>query len=314
MYIIGVDGGGTKSRFSFVDFKGNEFEKIIGESTNLSSNSFETVLYNIGSAISVFLMKHPEKNIDSCAAVCIGSAGVDLPSNVVAMETILKEIGFTCPITVVNDSELVLWAEVQDAPGVALISGTGSIAFGKNKAGETARVGGHGHLLGDEGSGYWIGIEAIKSALKHHDGLGKETVLTELLLKKQNIKNIIEILDFVYHSNANKSDIAGLSVLVFEAAKANDEVAMNIIATAAMDLANMSLALIKKLEKGNTNTEYRIILSGGNAINSNLLYANIEKIIVEKQMNTFVSKALREPAYGAVYIALRSAGFEYITK
>ena len=94
----------------------------------------------------------------------------------------MSRIGYKARILVVNDALIALQAGVGDAPGIVIVSGTGSIAYGRNDRGEASRAGGWGYVLGDEGSGYWIGRLALRAVVRHADGRGRATSLTPRLL------------------------------------------------------------------------------------------------------------------------------------
>src|SRR3990170_4420420 len=116
-------------------------------------------------------------------AICLGIAGVDREDDHTVIRGIMKRIGLKARILIVNDALVALEAGTPGQPGIVIISGTGSIAYGRNAAGEAARSGGWGHVLGDEGSGYWIGRAALRAVLRAADRRGPPTVLTRMLLK-----------------------------------------------------------------------------------------------------------------------------------
>ena len=116
------------------------------------------------------------------AAICLGIAGVDRPNDAAVVRGIMKRIGFKARVLIVNDALIALETGAPGQPGVVIISGTGSIAYGRNAAGEAARSGGWGYVLGDEGSGYWIGRAALRAVLREADHRGPATALTPMLL------------------------------------------------------------------------------------------------------------------------------------
>ena len=117
------------------------------------------------------------------AAVCLGVAGVDRQDDDRVVRAIMRRLGFRSQSLVVNDALVALVAGVGDEPGVVLIAGTGSIAYGVNEDGYAARAGGWGYVLGDEGSGYWIGRQALIAVVREADGRGPRTRLTALVLE-----------------------------------------------------------------------------------------------------------------------------------
>ena len=117
------------------------------------------------------------------SAICLGIAGVDRASDEAVVRSIMRRIGYKARILVVNDALIALQAGVGDAAGIVIVSGTGSIAYGRNDRGEASRAGGWGYVLGDEGSGYWIGRLALRAVVRHADGRGRATSLTPRLLR-----------------------------------------------------------------------------------------------------------------------------------
>src|SRR5262249_9170650 len=111
------------------------------------------------------------------AAICLGIAGVDRPGEARTITALMRRIGQTARILCVNDALLALAPGVRDGSGIVIIAGTGSIVYGKNAAGRAARAGGWGHMIGDEGSGYWIGREALAAVMRATDGRGPATRL-----------------------------------------------------------------------------------------------------------------------------------------
>src|SRR4030095_5169289 len=101
------------------------------------------------------------------SVICLGIAGVDRAPDEAIVRGIMKRIGYKATILVVNDALIALQAGIGDLPGIVIVAGTGSIAYGRNAKGEAARAGGWGYVLGDEGSGYWIGRLALRAVVRH---------------------------------------------------------------------------------------------------------------------------------------------------
>ncbi len=297
MYFAGIDGGGTKSRLIAVDEEGNYYGPYIGGSTNANSNPAASVQGNIKSLLFSFLDEQG-KGLEDLKGVCIGSAGVDLPQHVIQYTGLVKGIGLECPVKVVNDVEIVLESEAKGEPGVVIIAGTGSIALGKDASGKTARIGGWGHMIGDEGSGYWIGREAICRSLKSYDGREKPTMLAKMLIDTCGLSEVTDILELVYAPNSNKSMIAGFSRLVDTAAAAGDEVAMEILSDAANDIFMMADAAVRSLDLSGS---FPVILSGGTIQGSDIYLKLVkERLYV---LTDRVECTSQEPYMGALYLA-----------
>ena len=114
-------------------------------------------------------------------AICLGIAGVDRPDDAAIVRAIMKRIGYKARVLVVNDALVALESGAPGQPGIVIISGTGSISYGRNAEGMAARSGGWGYVLGDEGSGYWMGRLALRAIVREADGRGHPTTLTRLL-------------------------------------------------------------------------------------------------------------------------------------
>src|SRR6185369_3788449 len=118
-----------------------------------------------------------------------GIAGVDRPDDARVVRGIMRRIGYKAKTLVVNDALVALEAGAPEQPGIVVIAGTGSIAYGRNDRNQSARAGGWGYVLGDEGSGYWIGRAALRAVLREADRRGPQTLLTSLLLKYYRVEH-----------------------------------------------------------------------------------------------------------------------------
>src|SRR5436305_1149612 len=179
MHVLGIDAGGTKTVCLLADERGHVLAEGRGSGANLHTSGeleVEKVLHH------VMEVAIGDRDITP-AAVCLGIAGVDREDEARTVRTIMRRIGYKSRILVVNDALIGLVAGARDEAGIAINAGTGSIVYGRNAAFEAARAGGWGHLIGDEGSGYWIGREALAAVMRASDGRGPDTQLTaEILL------------------------------------------------------------------------------------------------------------------------------------
>jgi N-acetylglucosamine kinase-like BadF-type ATPase len=152
---------------------------------------------------------------------------------------------FATTVRISNDAELVLSALPRQV-GVAVISGTGSIALGRDAQGTLARVGGWGHVLGDEGSGFGIGREALQRAVRAADGRGPATALLDSILRHWHLPAAESLLELVYPT-FDKTSIAALAPLVLALARAGDPMARRIEARAANELALAVMTVARTL-------------------------------------------------------------------
>ncbi len=132
-------------------------------------------------------------------------------------------------------------------PGVIVIGGGGSVAYGRTGSGEAVRVGGWGHLLGDEGSGFWIGLQAIKAALKSRACVSRKTALEDGVMQRFGTDDDRQVVREVYSASFSEAEVAGLVPLVASLAQEGDETAAGILDEAADHLAGIALAVLLRL-------------------------------------------------------------------
>jgi N-acetylglucosamine kinase-like BadF-type ATPase len=239
------------------------------------------------------------------AAICLGIAGVDRPNDAAVVRDIMQRIGLNSRVVIVNDALIALETGAPGQPGVVIISGTGSIAYGRNTKGEAARSGGWGYVLGDEGSGYWIGRAALRAVLRAADCRGPRTQLTPMLLDHFQVSQPQQLLHEVYHHHLKPSAIGALASCVQAAFSDGDEAAAGILRGAADELEGAALSVARRLEL--TTEVFTFILSGG-------IFRAVPWLAQELARRLPLSAPLsttrqldREPAEGAVTLALQEA-------
>lgn len=297
-FILGIDGGATKTKARIT----NESGKVLGEGTSGSGNITEQSLENFKTNISEAVEKAQRQvniNVYKFGAICFGGAGIDTKEAKNKAEKLLRELLVADKFLVVNDTQLVLPACSDKNYGIAVIGGTGSNFYGKNKQGKEAYVGGLGSILADEGSGYWIGREVLRSVVKAHDGRGPSTILSALVLKKFSINNARELVDVVYEDNF-KSGISDLAILVDEAYRKKDKVSERILERATLDIVLSINTLVKKLNM--IDEEFDIVAVGGVFRSSFPFKTKIKAGLVAKKARFIVCD--KEPVEGAIKLAL----------
>ncbi len=230
-YFLGVDGGGSKTLAVVVDARGQERGRGLAGSANYAAVGISLAVAHLHAAVEQ-AAQMADGQIPLKAA-WFGLAGVDRPADLDLLLPHLQPFAGTIRLT--NDAELLLSA-LDDAVGVALVSGTGSIALGRDAHGTIARAGGWGHVLGDEGSGYELGRLALQAAARAADGRGAATMLLERIMQHWKLSTSSDMIGRVYGED-DKAEIARLSSLVFLAARAGDQVARKIVQRAAGELA-----------------------------------------------------------------------------
>ncbi len=221
MRAIGIDGGGSRTRFVLYDEKAGVLNSI---EINSPSNYH---LVDLEKVKRVFKEGIERVSNGSCFdTLGAGLSGVDRPNDKKVIFRVFKEIGVK-DFAISNDGITALWGAI-DGVGVLMIAGTGSIIVGRNSKGEIHRSGGWGYMFDEYCSGFWFSNRAAMAALDCKDGLGPKTALSQRLIEFYNLNDIEDII-YLYYSNFEKSKIASAAKLVFEEAVRGDEVAMEIV-------------------------------------------------------------------------------------
>jgi len=239
--VVGVDGGGTKTLAVVVDRHGNEQGRASAGSSNYTAIGAEQAATAVAQAVTDAV--HLAGGRLPVRSLWGGLSGIDRPGAREQLNALIKPLAADIRLT--NDAELIFSA-LAGGIGVVLIAGTGSIALGHGASGGTARAGGWGHLMGDEGSGYDIGRRALQSAAQAADGRGPATALLDAFLRHWQIDRPLDMIAHAYHST-DKATIAELAAIAFAASEAGDEVARRIIGTAAAELAKAAIAAAGQL-------------------------------------------------------------------
>ena len=241
------------------------------------------------------------------SAICLGIAGVDRPQDAEAVRGIMRRIGSKARTLVVNDAlvALVAGTGAGDVPGVVIIAGTGSIAYGRNVGGRAARAGGWGYLLGDEGSGFWIGRRALSAIVRAADGRGPSTQLTDLVMNRLKLVRPSDLIRETYYRDLRRTAIAGLAPMVQQARDAGDAVAAEILNQAAIELTAAASSVVNKL--GMRGEVFPTILAGGIFKAVPWLSGQVMVLMSEIAPRTDARVLDVEPAVGAVQLALAEA-------
>src|SRR5436190_10850546 len=244
MHVLGIDAGGTKTVCLLADERGLILSEGRGPGANLHAAgelAVEKVLHQVMEAALDERPVTPD-------AICLGIAGVDRQDEANTITAIMRRIGHRSRILVVNDALIALAAGAREAPGIVIISGTGSIVYGRNSRGEAARAGGWGHMIGDEGSGYWIGKEALAAVMRGADGRGPETRLTADILAHFNVDDVSRLPRIVYDREVPRVSVAALGPIVQGVAVGGDAVATRILERAADELVLAARSVASRLE------------------------------------------------------------------
>ncbi len=301
IHVLGLDAGGTKT----VCLLANEKGMVIAESRRGGANLQAVGELEVEKVLHEAMEEALGDRTITPAAVCLGIAGVDRADDRAVIRSIMRRIGGRAKVLIVNDALVALEAGAPREPGVVVISGTGSIAYGRNAKGEAARAGGWGYVLGDEGSGYWIGRAALRAVLRESDRRGPKTALSSLLLAHFGIKEAQGLIHEVYHASLKPSAIGSLARCVQDAFSQGDAVAIGILRAAANELEGSALSVARRLDL--VGESFAFILAGGIFRAVPWLTHELERRLPVAAPNSHARLLDREPAEGAVGLALQEA-------
>lgn len=313
-FIIGIDGGGTNTRGIISDLKGEVLAEVLGGASNYQTQGLEAAIEELRSVI-LTLLKETNTEASSIEKIVAGVAGVGRKSDEKHLKrSLIEELpdDFEDKVYLTTDLHVALYGAIGQKEGLIVNAGTGATAMGKDVNGRIERADGWGFLLGDEGSGFWIGLESIKRSLKSHDGRGSSTKLKERLKQHFSLEDFEEIVPLVYDllKESDHGSIASLSELVFATGRQGDQVANEIISEAGDKLGETASAVIKKLEY-RTN-ELNIVLNGGVFFSSAKpkLLESFEKRVGSVIQNWNYQDPLHSPEVGALIVAAREVQLE----
>ena len=301
MHVLGIDAGGTKTVCLLADEHGVVVSEGRGPGANLHASgelAIEKVLHEVMEAAIGDRALAP-------SAICLGIAGVDRQDDARTVRAIMRRIGYKSRVVVVNDALVALVAGAGDSPGIVIVAGTGSIVYGRNASFEAARAGGWGHIIGDEGSGYWIGREALAAIMRSVDGRGPATRLVDDVLAHFNIDDTSELPRIVYDRKWPRASVAALGPIVLGASQRGDAVATRILERAADELVLAAGSVASKLEM--RGDAFPFILAGGVFRVVGWLAEELSRRLVEVAPRSEVRLLDEEPAAGAVRLALAEA-------
>jgi N-acetylglucosamine kinase-like BadF-type ATPase len=300
-YLLGVDGGQS----STTAIIGDETGRVLGVGRGGPCNHVgasegraklvEAIHASVGAACSA-------AGLDP-AAVRFVSACLGFSGGPADKQALVGQILASDRIVVSDDASIALSGALAGQPGIVVIAGTGSIAFGRNGEGRTARAGGWGYLFGDEGGGFWIVREALRAALRWEEGWGSPTALRPMLLDATGARNINDLMHRCYTPEFPRPRIAGFSLLVNSAAEKGDPMAQNILREAAGELALLARAVGGQLFEGQS---VRCAYAGGVFRSRTLL--NSFRQALGGDPGLVVTPPVYDPAVGALLEAYRAVG------
>lgn len=305
--VLGIDGGGTKTVALLASLR-DEGEALVsrglGGPGNPRAAGFAAALGAIDGAINAAFAAAGISR-GPVAAACIALAGAGRPEERTRIEAWAAECSLAQRVMVVHDAAPLLAAGTPAGWGVALIAGTGSLAFGTAPDGSNARAGGWGYLIGDEGSGYALTVAGLRGVIKAEDGRGPPTALRQPLFERLRVREAQELIDCVYGGRCDRAALAGCADLVVAAAVQGDAVAQRIVDEAVSELVQMISAVARQLRlDGRT---FPLAFAGGLLCAQAALRQQIKERLVHREFDVYPVTTVREPAQGCVRLARQRA-------
>ncbi len=303
---LGIDGGGSKTSCLIGDET-----SVLGAGTGAASNVVRVGEAQARESLATAIHQAcvtANLNPSAISSVCVGLAGAARPEIGQLVRRVVSDL---LPgeirrdqIQVVGDHVIALEAAFGSGPGVIVIAGTGSIAYGRNHEGQTARAGGWGFAISDEGSGHWIGRTAVAAAIGAWDENPAENVpLIEILLKSWHLETIEQL---VPAANATPlPDFAALFPSVLSLADAGDRIARDVLSQAGTHLATLAGTLLRRLFP---NSEPVLVaVSGGVFASSALVRQVFYNTLSSARPNATLNPSVIEPVRGALELARKGA-------
>jgi N-acetylglucosamine kinase-like BadF-type ATPase len=300
-FVLGLDAGGTKTVCYLADGNGT----IISEGRTGGANLQAAGELEVEKSLHTAMEQAIGGRDIAPSAICVGIAGVDRPADARVVGDIMRRIGYKARVVVANDALVALVAGAGHGPGVVVVAGTGSIAYGRDETNRAARAGGWGYVLGDEGSGYWIGRLALRAVVRESDGRGPATALTPAILAHFRVSRPQDLVHEIYDRTIRPASIAAVARHVQHACERGDPIAAGIISSAAGELLACAQSVVRQLAM--KEQPFTFVLSGGIFHAVPLLASRVVEGISGMATRATIVHLDREPAWGAVQIALSEA-------
>ena len=293
-FYLGIDGGGTKTEFALADNEGQIIRSLLLGTSNPSDIGIHATLEVLRAGISEICAHISKKSVSLFAGLAGGSTdGVSEQ-----IQQFLNSFGFA-KVAHGSDAKSAVAAGLGKQDGVAVIMGTGSVAFAQH-SGKQTRVGGYGYLLGDEGSGFSFGRDALLTALQFEDGSGEASAIVDLVKAHCQSQNVLEKLGSFYEGG--KRIIADYARCVFEAYRMGDRIAETIVNQNLKAVAKMVRGAANRLPKNNIPVP--VVLCGGLACaEGNVIIPILERILSEDSKKYEISICRHSMIYGALTLA-----------
>jgi glucosamine kinase len=306
-YYLGIDGGGTKTTCA------------VGDDTRLLATAIAgpSNIVRVGEAQARESLHQAVRQACMAAGItpaqvartCVGGSGAARPEVAAIVRRALAEI-LSTPIDVVGDMEIALESAFDTGPGVIVIAGTGSIAFGRNREGVTGRAGGWGFAIGDEGSAHWIGREAVRVALRTADqkaraaDMRSEFERSAFLAALKKAWGVSSLLDLARAANAVPPP--NFAALFPAVAAAKDDLAAQVLTQAGKELAQIAGVVTQRLFSSEGVKSVPVAMIGGVFRHSSRVREVFYNELRAHDPRVEINPAVVEPVEGALRIARRA--------
>ncbi|WP_042475187.1 N-acetylglucosamine kinase [Bacillus ndiopicus] len=303
MYVLAIDGGGTKTSAVICDEMGQIYAKVITTRSNptaMNAQFFEMTLHELMQQLRL----QNEQIFQEVSSCFVGMAGVmELQAEPIVEKIIRQYVQQTALITIENDALVALYSGTLGQPGIVQIAGTGAITMGYDEKAILHRVGGWGYLFDDKGSGYYLGMKALEAVFQCYDGRMQDTSLTAPILKHFMVDDVEKLIACIYNDEHPRTNIAPLSKYVMQAAENGDEVATRIMKEACEDFYKAIKVCFYKMAWSKQTIP--VVLAGGVFTNVDYFIKHLQKLVSNESVTFEFSKAALEPIGGAVVGAFK---------
>jgi len=298
-YILGVDGGGTKTLAAVSDSKGNVLGIARSGPSNFQGIGTTRAGINLKEAID-FALEMGKVKASKLDFAVYGIAGADRDEDFEIVHSYVEPANYAPNYMVTNDTTIALRAGTIDGVGVALIAGTGSNTIGFSSDYRHKKVGGLGPLTGDYGSAGDLARKGIIASMKYFDGRSQKTMMYEMFCRALKLEKLEDIIEFSYIDKFIPLGIHTLAPLVFEAAGKGDRVAVNILKKTGRQVGHEAVTCIKALFK--KNDKITVVLGGSvfQKGEDSTMIATMSEYIKKRYKNVEIIKLQNEPCFGAL--------------
>jgi N-acetylglucosamine kinase-like BadF-type ATPase len=295
----GIDAGGSSCKCLVINEKKETLASIETGPANYQVVGFTSALIEVQKAV---VQACNEAGIDFIDIMGIGMAGAGRETDIRKIKEKLLPLEKVKQAYITDDARIALMGAHGGRPGMVVIAGTGSIVYALTTEGKIIRAGGWGPLLGDEGSGFWLGLKGIKAIIMAREGRGMNTSLEKPLLNKLDINQVEELVGFIHHSPLPRKEVATLAPLIVEEMLKGDRVAKELINEGLRELALTIRAVARKLKEENN----RVAATGG-LFSSSEIYRLFSEMMAN-DYGLIVVKPRYPAVYGAVLYGMLKAG------